>query len=405
MQPQQEVGGSNISQELFATCTLDSPVGVSTWVVTSSLANNLTKGYSMNSPPESSCKSYSHEMHVAHPPLTSLPSHVVSTIEQPVVPTLFQRRMSNNGVKRLQPLSSSALMSEVFPLHLSTAVYPSQASSPFGSFHCSGSYSAPHTPRDLHSSNTEYYAHATELATSSLANLSSPPSPEETVSIIEDGTVTNYSATNVDLAIADSWAPRTSADAETIGESNHSYRAPEQSIEKPQTLEPSTAETKNYPSDSNTDKFSNFRLSRRRERNRVAARRSREKRSQFMMDLQNHNILLQQQLVMYRSQLETCMEELCHYRRLYPAPSISTGVTPSATPGPSTMSTGGMGHAPLHVQPLHSSALEATLQSIGQVSPVYPVVTSHETESPLYSECTSPIHITSFPPGNLHGYQ
>ncbi|KAJ1950083.1 hypothetical protein IWQ62_006633, partial [Dispira parvispora] len=53
MQPQREVEGGNLSQELFTTCTLDSSTGVSTWVVTSSLANNLNKGCSMNPPPES----------------------------------------------------------------------------------------------------------------------------------------------------------------------------------------------------------------------------------------------------------------------------------------------------------------------------------------------------------------
>ncbi|KAJ1975883.1 hypothetical protein H4R34_004174 [Dimargaris verticillata] len=228
-----------------------------------------------------------------HPAL----SEAMSQAMHPPQPSLFQRRMSTNGTKKITPLCAPVFLAD--QLKLQELCSPT-VHSPAAMGLTAISYSAPHTPLDMAATRSMYPymqpPHSLSPTDDRFVSLPAPlPSQEMQMQ-----------------------APKSAgADLET---SFGQFTPNSHYFTEDGTRVGNGASSSNDPQ----DQIMMRRISRRRERNRIAARRSREKRTYYINELQDRNARLQHALSLAQNQLRLCSDELQQYRRMYPSP-ISPG--------------------------------------------------------------------------------
>ncbi|RKP38692.1 hypothetical protein BJ085DRAFT_37189 [Dimargaris cristalligena] len=340
----------------------------------------------------------------------SVPSALLANSMHPPQLSIYQRRMSTNGSKKIAPLCTPTLMTAqeqpqgIYPSphphmhhnpHMLALYSPAMASPFLGYSTFASSFSAPPTPCDgapmdmmVSAGNKHFHPYLNGPASLSPTDDSfgfsaglMPTSLGHTpCSAAASGSLAHMNGGNLGGPSGMVNGIPLSAGVDMNLHDNLSYYGEGNSVPPPDQYE----------------SVSNRRLSRRRERNRLAARRSREKRSQYITDLQNQNTMLHRQLLQIHQQLKACTEELNQFRRMYPSPispgfSLSnTAVTSnnhgcnSSSSGHSTlMGVGGAGsegtgmssaatHHGGHPPPLTASLITAGMSSAPPVSPMIP---------------------------------
>ncbi|KAJ1962427.1 hypothetical protein H4R35_007354 [Dimargaris xerosporica] len=255
-----------------------------------------------------------------HPGLTVAMSQAM----HPPQPSLFQRRMSTNGTKKIAPLCAPVFLAD--QLKLQELCSPTVQSSTAMEL-VAISYSAPHTPLDMAATRPMYpYMQPPHSLSPTDDRFVSLPAPLPS----QELQVQTPKSAGADLETSfGQFTPNSPYFAESGGRMG------------------TGASSSNDPQ----DQIMMRRISRRRERNRIAARRSREKRTHYINELQDRNARLQHALNLAQNQLRLCSEELQQYRRLYPSPvspgfnmtnsgassavlKVETNVTPEAAEGP-----------------------------------------------------------------------
>ncbi|KAJ1921308.1 hypothetical protein IWQ60_006782, partial [Tieghemiomyces parasiticus] len=239
--------------------------------------------------------------------------------------SLYQRRMSSNGSKKITPLCAPTLLTatqdQLLALYSPTAPSSFNASTPV-----SATFSAPHTPYgmgmvDMANGSMPYSADPAYTARHFHPYLPASASPSPT-----DGSFSHRIPSQNGYLMHTPTAGEFSGF--DIGFKSGAYLGPDDDGPDDGNGD---AQDNGADDNGNVDPALRRRINRRRERNRLAARRSREKRTQYITDLQTQNALLSRQYMHLHQQFKVCAEELSQYRRLYPSP-VTPGFAMPTTP-------------------------------------------------------------------------